>query len=113
MLDAGFPVFLAMALPGIVGLAVYVAILRTFFPTIWVDVRMVTTMVATRMRLRSGMRRVAPSMRRRRAHRRSANEATADDAVADEQSGAGRPRSEAATGTDEAAVEESLPTTHG
>ena len=83
--------------PACVGLAVYVAILRTFFPAIWADVRMVNTMLAMRMPLRSWVRRVAPSMHRRRAHRRSANEATADDAVADEQAGAGRPRSEAAT----------------
>ena len=57
--DAGFPVFLAMALPGAVGLAVYVAVLRTFFPAIWGDVRIVTARLATRLPLRSRRKSVA------------------------------------------------------
>jgi O-antigen/teichoic acid export membrane protein len=53
-LDAGLPDFVAMALPGALGLAVYAGIMRAFFPVIWEDVRMVMRRMAVRWPRPSG-----------------------------------------------------------
>jgi lipopolysaccharide exporter len=39
-LDASFPVLVAIALPGALGLSLYAVILRTLFPATWADLRM-------------------------------------------------------------------------
>ena len=66
-LDASFPAILAMALPGALGLAVYAAILRAWFPATWTDLRMLTARLAVRTSAQALLRRIVASRGRRRA----------------------------------------------
>ena len=62
-LDASLPVFVAIAVSGVVGLAVYAAIMRTFFPATWADVGM----LARQLVPSAVVRRLSGPLRRRRA----------------------------------------------
>jgi lipopolysaccharide exporter len=86
-LAAGIPVFAAMALPGVVGLAVYAAILRRFFPTTWMDVRMLTGRLALPSAPRAVVGRVAAFRGGKRAHEPGG----ADQAAAEQRSPKRRP----------------------
>jgi O-antigen/teichoic acid export membrane protein len=65
-LDAGLPTAVAMALPGIAGLALYVVILRVRFPATWADVRMLAHGFLPSTTPRRVARRVASTLRGRR-----------------------------------------------
>jgi lipopolysaccharide exporter len=111
-LDAGLPVFLAMALPFAAGLAVYVGILRAFFPAIWLDVRTLTRRLAVPTALRSAMSRIVSRVRPQPAEPASAEQSTADHAATTQQASAARATPEQATSTEEAAADETLPSPH-
>jgi O-antigen/teichoic acid export membrane protein len=65
-LDAGLPVFASMLLPGLAGLALYVFILRMFFPSTWSDVSMLVRRVSPAASLRALPARLMGALRPRR-----------------------------------------------
>ena len=61
--DASLPVIVAMALPGVLGLAVYAVIVRARFPATWADMRMLAARLAVRTSARELRRRITASLR--------------------------------------------------
>ena len=64
-LDASLPVIVAMALPGVLGLAMYAAIVRARFPATWADMRMLAARLAIRTSAHALLGRIVALLRRR------------------------------------------------